>query len=140
MKIKIPLVIYLISILSSNNSFATLNCPDVTNIQKGDYQGWLPLNNLDDEPATRPEIVEFQRSIRGFSGAEWSEDYEYGFSRCNYNSNIEVSLASNNLPIYSRPIGPHWSWDGIVAHCQSTSLLDCIFPSSWEIALDKVRK
>lgn len=132
MKIKIPVILYILFTLISCDSFATINCPDISSIKKGSYQGWLPLNNLDDEPATPEEIVKFERTLKNFTGAEWSEDYQYGFARCNYNSKIEVSLASNNFPLYSRPYGPHWTWDGVVARCLSSSLFDCIFPSSWE--------
>lgn len=130
MKIKIFAIFFCTNLLI-NNTYAAIVCPDVTNIKKGNYQGWLPLNNLDDEPATPHEKVEFQRTIQEFTGATWSPEYNYGFGRCNYNSDIEVSLASNNYPTYTRPVGTHWTWDGIIANCQSRSLLECIFSSAW---------
>jgi len=107
-------------------------CPDISSIKAGNFQGWVALNNLDDEPASAEDIAVFKNTIGSFVSAEWSADYLYGFGRCDYTSDIEVSLASSTLPLFIQPSDKkHWSWDGIVAHCpkadHAPQLTDCKF-------------
>lgn len=129
-KIFILLLFAVIISFSPSSCVYALVCPDIASIKNGKLHGWHAINNLDDEEATVHEIVEFERTVQHFSGAEWSKDYLFGPGRCNYESDIEVSLASYTIPIEKRPQGPHWSWDGIVAHCDSPSIFDCYFQPS----------
>lgn len=125
---KIKTIIFTLCLISTS-SYANSGylCPDVSQVKAGNFQGWFPLNNLDDEPASPKEIRRFKKTVTGFSGAEWSLDYAYGYGRCNYDSEIEVSLASDTLPIYDRPTSENWVWDSIVARCRSSWIAGCKF-------------
>lgn len=103
-------------------------CPSVDAVKASNARQWLALNINDDEPVSPEELKQFLATVHHFAGAGWSQDYEYGYGRCYYDSESEVYVASYNNPVPTRPTLRPWLWDGVVANCRSGSIAECAFP------------
>lgn len=124
---KIKTIILSLCIYFSNPLLAqAYYCPDIESIKAGDFKNWVPINRQLNRPATPEEITEFKTNIRFFDSADWSRYFQFGFGFCNYNS-LRVGLASNDLPLFARPISSNWVWDNIIAHCDGENVEGCQF-------------
>ncbi|CAN5433488.1 hypothetical protein BH10PSE19_BH10PSE19_21150 [soil metagenome] len=122
----LSLILFAGNRLALANILGNVVCPTIDEVKTGEFKHWLALNINSDEPASLEEIAKFKKLTRHFSGAQWSSDYLYGFGRCTYGANMEVYLASDQIPLLTRPIKEPWHWNGVVASCLGT-IRDCVF-------------
>src|SRR6185312_2148137 len=111
------IIIIIFASLTAGLAQAAVVCPSVDILKQSNAQQWLALNFNSDEPATPEDIDDFLKTLRGFTDAVWSEDYEYGYGRCYYDSDAEVYIASYHNPVPTRPTLRPWVWDGRIARC-----------------------
>jgi hypothetical protein len=103
-------------------------CPDAAVLKQGIPPGWIALYSASDDPATPELIKEFQKSVQEFYIAEWSEDYQYGYGRCYYQSAVEVSIARRSDAMPKPPAAnDHWRWRYNIAQCPTFNVSNCPF-------------
>lgn len=122
------LQIVLCFLIATAPVYASQFCPDVNQIKKGNFEGWLALYGLSDEPASPTQIEKFKNSIQYFTEAFWNADYLNGRARCNYENDADVQLAKNlSAPGLSSPSW-HLSWGTYT--CRSQEQTACPFPDN----------